>query len=93
MPESVDETVMFQSDSRARLGEIHGPDRVKYSDIKNLSVDNKSKLFRLYEESFATGQVPEDWSHSYLKPIPNRERTIASRTDTISSQCKTQRES
>ena len=47
-----------------------GPDRVKYSDIKNLSVHNKSKLFRLYKESFATGQVPEDWSHSYLKPIP-----------------------
>ena len=47
-----------------------GPDRVKYSDIKNLSVDNKSELFGLYEESFATGQVPEDWSHSYLKPIP-----------------------
>ena len=55
-----------------------GPDRVKYSDIKNLSVDSKSELFRLYEESFATGQVPEDWSDSYLKPIPNRERTIAS---------------
>ena len=47
-----------------------GPDRVKNSYIKNLSVDNKSELFRLYEESFATGQVPEDWSHSYLKPIP-----------------------
>ena len=47
-----------------------GNDRVKYSDIKNLSVDNKSELFRLYEESFTTGQVPEDWSHSYLKPIP-----------------------
>ena len=47
-----------------------GPDRVKYSDIKNLSVDNKNELFRLYEESFATGQFPEDWSHSYLKPIP-----------------------
>ena len=47
-----------------------GPDRVKYSDIKNLSVHNKSELFRLYEESFATGQVPEDRSHSYLKPIP-----------------------
>ena len=49
-----------------------GPDRVKYSDIKNLSVDNKSELFRLYEESFATGHVPEDWSHSYLKPIPKQ---------------------
>ena len=47
-----------------------GPDKVKYSDIKNLSVDNKSELFRLYEGSFVTGQIPEDWSHSYLKPIP-----------------------
>ena len=47
-----------------------GPDRVEYSDINNLSVDNTSELFRLYEESFATGQVPEDWYHSYLKPIP-----------------------
>ena len=37
-----------------------GPDKVKYSDIKNLSVDSKSELFRLYKESFATGQVPED---------------------------------
>ena len=42
---------------------------VKYSGIKNLSVDNKSELFRLYEDSLATGLVPEDWSHSYLKPI------------------------
>ena len=47
-----------------------GPFKIKYSDSKNLSVDTKSELFRLYEESFATGQVPEDWSHSYLKPIP-----------------------
>ena len=47
-----------------------GPDKFKYSDIKNLSVDNKSELIRLYEESFATGQVPEDWLHSSLKPIP-----------------------
>ena len=25
----------------------HGPDKVKYSDIKNLLVDNKNELFRL----------------------------------------------
>ena len=37
-----------------------GPDNVKYSDIKNLSVDSKSELLRLYE----------DWSHKYLKLIP-----------------------
>ena len=39
-------------------------------DIKNLSVVNKSELFRLYEDSFTTRQVPENWSHSYLKPVP-----------------------
>ena len=48
---------------------VPGPHTAKYSDIKNLSVDNKSGLFKLYEECFAAGQVPDDWSHSYLKPI------------------------
>ena len=47
-----------------------GPEKVIYSGIKNMPVDSKSELFRRYEESFATGQIPEDWSHSYLKPIP-----------------------
>ena len=49
-----------------------GPNKVKYSDIKNLPVDNKSELFRLCKKSFATGQVPEDWPHSH------RERATAS---------------
>ena len=70
-----------------------GPDNVKYSDFKNMSIDNKNKLFRLYEESFATGQVSEVLSHSYLKPIPNQAMTIASWTDTVSWQCKTPWES
>ena len=47
-----------------------GSDKVKYSDTKNLSVDDKSELFTLYEESFATGQILEDWLHSYLKSFP-----------------------
>ena len=46
-----------------------GPDKLKYSDIKNLPVDDKSELFTLYEESFAREQVPDDRSRSYLKPI------------------------
>ena len=37
-----------------------GPDKVRYSDIKNLSVDDNNELFTLYEESFASGQVSED---------------------------------
>ena len=56
--------------SRLKKDTAPGPDKVKYSDIKNLSEDGKSELFRLYEESFSTGRIPEDWSHSYLKPIP-----------------------
>ena len=55
--------------SRLSKDTVPGPDKVKYSDIKKLSAENKSELFRLYEESFSTGQVHEDWSHSYLKPI------------------------
>ena len=55
--------------SRLSKDTVPGPDKVKYSDIKKLSAENKSELFRLYEESLSTGQVHEDWSHSYLKPI------------------------
>ena len=47
-----------------------GPDKVKYSDIKNLSADDNRELFTLYEESFTTGQIPVEWSHSFLKPVP-----------------------
>ena len=43
---------------------------VKYSDIKNLPEYDKSELFTLCGESFATRQGPDDWSHSYLKPVP-----------------------
>ena len=31
-----------------------GPDKVKYTDIKNLSVDDKSELFRLYEKKLCS---------------------------------------
>ena len=54
------------------------PNKVRHSGTKNLSVDDKSIRFTLFEESLATGQVPEDWSYSYLKPITIQARTIAS---------------
>ena len=41
-----------------------GPDKVKYSDTKNLSDENESKLLTLYEESFPKGDVPKDWPYS-----------------------------
>ena len=52
------------------------PDKVRYSDIKNLLVDDRSEHFILYEDSFTTGQIPEGQS-------PNRARTIASSMETV----------
>ena len=73
-PDSTDDLIteleFTETLSRLSKDTLLGPDKVKYSDIENLLIYNKSDLFRLYEESFATGQVPEDWSHSCLKPIP-----------------------
>ena len=55
------------------------PDKVKYSVIKNLSEDDKSASFTLFEESFTTGQAPEDWAHIVTSSqSPNRARTVAS---------------
>ena len=47
-----------------------GPDGVRYSDIRDLSEEDKKELFDLYQESFASGNVPEDWTHSFLKALP-----------------------
>ena len=69
-----------------------GPDKVKYSDIKSLSVDDKSDLFTLYEKNFPTGRVPQDWSHSYLKPIPKSDKDHSKSTDTVHSQYRTPQE-
>ena len=52
-----------------------GPDRVKYSYIKNLSVDNKSELFRLHGESFAIPRIGRIVTSSQSQ---TQERTIAS---------------
>ena len=47
-----------------------GPDKIKHSGIKILSVDDKNELFTLYEESSAKGRIHEDWPYGYLQPIP-----------------------
>ena len=58
--ELITELKFIEALSRLSKDTAPGPDKIKYSDIKDLSVDNKSELFRLYEESFVTGQVSED---------------------------------
>ena len=52
------------------------PDNVKCSDIKNLSVDNESELFRLYEERFTTGPVPRIGHIVTSSHSPNRKKTV-----------------
>ena len=47
-----------------------GPDRVRYSDIDMLTEQDKARLCKEYQESFSAGKVPQDWTHSYLKPTP-----------------------
>ena len=51
-------------------------DKVKYSYIQNLSVDNESDLFRLYEESFATGQVQRIGHNVISNQYPNRKMAM-----------------
>ncbi|NQZ78185.1 MAG: endonuclease/exonuclease/phosphatase family protein, partial [Ekhidna sp.] len=53
-------------------GSAPGPDKVRYSDIGLLSEECKTKLFHHYKKSFDRGHVPEDWTHSYLKPLPKQ---------------------
>ena len=53
-----------------------GPDRVKYLDTKNLSVHNKSELFRLHEEIFATGQADgTDCGQEVCSGLRNKKHT------------------
>ena len=46
-----------------------GPDKIKYSDIRNLS-DKRASSSDCTKKAFAAGQVPENWSHSYIEPVP-----------------------
>ena len=67
------------TDALSRLSKdtASGHDNVKYSDIKSMSVDDKSELFTLYAESFATARVPSDFRIVSSSQSPKQGRTIA----------------
>ena len=46
-----------------------GPHKVQYSDITNLTQEDRSDLHAIYQESFDKGHILEDWSHSFMQPI------------------------
>ena len=39
-------------------------------DIKNLIEEDRAELYTIYQESFDKGYIPEDWTGSFLRPIP-----------------------
>ena len=57
--------------SRRRSGKDTepGPDKIRYSDIKKLTEEDRTELHTIYQESFDKGYIPEDWTDSILRPI------------------------
>ena len=53
-----------------------GPGKVKYSDIKNLSADDKSELFTLYE-AWQQDRFPRTGHTVTSNQSPNREKIIS----------------
>ena len=47
-----------------------GPDGVSYNKIESLSDQELQELADMYTNSLVTGNIPEDWLHSYLAVIP-----------------------
>ena len=47
-----------------------GPDGVKNTDLQSLSEEEKAELLSIYSDSLDNGMIPEDWTHSFLKPLP-----------------------
>ena len=51
-----------------------GPDGVRYSHLKNLSEEEINDLTGVLQDSLSRGEVPEDWLHSHLSPVPKPEK-------------------
>ena len=66
--ESVEAQIKASDDSAP------GPDGVRYSHLKNLSEEAINDLTEVLQDSFSRGDVPEDWLHSHLSPVPKPEK-------------------
>ena len=47
-----------------------GPDGLQYHHISELDDEKLGKVVDEFNKSIETANVPEDWLHSYLKPLP-----------------------
>ena len=61
---------------RSRKNTAPGPDRIQYWDIKNLTEEDRAKLYTIYQESFDKGYIPKDWTDSFLRPIPKPRKDV-----------------
>ena len=51
-----------------------GPDGVRYSHMKSLTEKEITELTGVLQKSIDEGEVPEDWLHSHLTPVPKPEK-------------------
>ena len=68
LPKSLESHIKASDDSAP------GPDGVRYSHLKNMSEDDIQDLAGVLQNSLDTGEVPEDWLHSHLSPVPKPEK-------------------
>ena len=47
-----------------------GPDGVKYTHIKEATEEDLDSLVEAFNNSLQSGEIPEEWLHSYLLPLP-----------------------
>ena len=51
-----------------------GPDTVRYSDITNLTEEDRTELYDIYQERFDKGLIPEDWTQFLATCFKTRKR-------------------
>ena len=55
---------------RSRKDTAPGPNRIRNSDIKNPTEEDRAELHTIYQECFHKGYIPEDCTNNFLKSIP-----------------------
>ena len=55
-----------------------GPDAITIETFKGLSEHNMADLTCAFNDSWKSGVIPEKWTDSYISPVSNLARTIAS---------------
>ena len=65
----VTEEVVKGTISRAK-DSAAGPDGLRYKHLKGASESDLKEIVKNFNASLATGEIPDQWLHSYLMPLP-----------------------